>query len=101
MSMISVDQENELRGEISNCKEEVDYLKKEIRKFNQVLKNKIILDEEEKKLRSKSRSGRKRKLSKSGLDRNSRSPDQSSIILHTVNKNEGNYLHTYSQNTPQ
>lgn len=88
-SMISMDQENDLRGEISNCKEEVDYLKKEIRKFNEVLKTKNIIDEEEKRFRSKSRSGRKRKLSRGTLERNSRSPDQSSIILHTVNKHEG------------
>lgn len=88
-SMISMDQENDLRGEISNCKEEVDYLKKEIRKFNEVLKTKIIMDEEEKRFRSKSRSGRKRKLSRGTHERNSRSPDQSSIILHTVNKHEG------------
>jgi hypothetical protein len=36
-SLISVDQENELKGEINICKEEVDHLKREIRKFNQVL----------------------------------------------------------------
>ena len=67
--MISVEQENDLRGEISNCKEEVDYLKKEIRKFNEVLKTRIIIDEEEKRFKSRSRSGKKRKQSRGSLER--------------------------------
>ena len=61
-SNITLEQENELRGEISHCKEEVDFLKHEIRKFNEVLKSKIGYGCSFKR---KSRRGSKRKRSRS------------------------------------
>lgn len=92
-SIITLEQENELRGEISYCKEEVDHLKKEIKKFNDVLKNKIVMDEDWGRKKSvKSRSGRKRRGKTrrpkyQNSPQKSRSPDQSSLLLKSVTNN--------------
>ena len=92
-SIITVEQENDLRGEISYCKEEVDHLKQEIKKFNEVLKNKIVYEEDWSKDENLSRSGRKRRpksnkyterINKSYLPK-----DQSSLYLNTISK-QGN-----------